>query len=177
MLKGMFSLTELRVCQVLRDSICDGIGLRTVIFFAGCGQDPKCPLCQNPSAWSKTSGKPISKEKLIQLATSTRYNQITFSGGDPLTFQFDNALEVAKELKMEFHKNIWLFTGYRYEFVENSEKLSQILPYIDVIVDGKFNYKLKDLSLKFRGSSNQRIIDVPQTLKNNRVIDITNKIK
>ncbi|MFT8318453.1 MAG: anaerobic ribonucleoside-triphosphate reductase activating protein [Sporolactobacillus sp.] len=166
----------MRILQIYRDSVADGLGLRTVIFFAGCGQNPKCPLCQNPDSWSASSGKELAMEQLIRLATQTKNNQITFSGGDPLTYQFDNALEAARILKTQYHKNIWLYTGYRWEFVKKSPVLSQILPYIDVLVDGRFVHKLRDISLKFRGSSNQRIIDVPQSLKENRIIDMIDQI-
>ncbi|WP_010632798.1 anaerobic ribonucleoside-triphosphate reductase activating protein [Sporolactobacillus vineae] len=171
------SATKMRIMQIYRDSVADGLGLRTVIFFAGCGQDPKCPLCQNPEAWSAGAGKELPMDTLICLATATKNNEITFSGGDPLTFQFPYALEAARILKTRFHKNIWLYTGYRWEFIRKSAILSQILPYIDVLVDGRFVNRLRDISLKFRGSSNQRIIDVPASLKENRVIDLTDQIE
>ncbi|MCI1858331.1 MAG: anaerobic ribonucleoside-triphosphate reductase activating protein [Sporolactobacillus sp.] len=167
----------LRILQVYRDSVADGLGLRTVIFFAGCGQDPKCPLCQNPESWAASSGKVMTMQRLIELATQTKNNEITFSGGDPLTFQFENALTAARILKTRHGKNIWLYTGYRWEFVRDSPVLSQILAYIDVLVDGRFVNKLRDLSLKFRGSSNQRIIDVPRSLKAGRVVDMTGQIE
>lgn len=167
----------LRIMQVYRDSVADGLGLRTVIFFAGCGQNPKCPLCQNPEAWSESTGKALPMDELIRLATTTKNNGITFSGGDPLTFQFPYALEAARILKTRFHKNIWLYTGYRWEFIRKSAKLSQILSCIDVLVDGRFVPRLRDISLKFRGSSNQRIIDVPASLEEDRVIDLTERIE
>lgn len=167
---------DLRILQIYRDSVADGLGLRTVIFFAGCGQNPKCPLCQNPESWDASSGKTVTMERLIALATHTKNNEITFSGGDPLTYQFDHALEAARILKTQHGKNIWLYTGYRWEFIRHSRRLSQILPYIDVLVDGRFVAKLRDISLKFRGSSNQRIIDVQESLKRNQVMDIIDQI-
>ncbi|MFT8872364.1 MAG: anaerobic ribonucleoside-triphosphate reductase activating protein [Sporolactobacillus sp.] len=165
-----------RVLQVYRDSVADGLGLRTVIFFAGCAQEPKCPLCHNPESWVAESGKVLTMEKLIELSVQTSNNEITFSGGDPLTYQFDAALEAARLLKTQYHKNIWLYTGYRWEFVSHSLRLSQILPYLDVLVDGRFVAKLRDISLKFRGSSNQRLINVPESLRQNKVVDIVNQI-
>jgi Organic radical activating enzymes len=115
--------------------------------------------------------------RLIELATRTRNNGITFSGGDPLTFQFRGALEAARILKTQYHKNIWLYTGYLWEFVAGSPMLSRILPYLDVLVDGRFVSKRRDISLKFRGSSNQRIIDVPRSLAEHQVVTITDQIE
>lgn len=100
----------------------------------------------------------------------TENNDITLSGGDPLTFQFDNSLQLAKILKERYNKNIWVYTGFTWEQIGKSKRLKKILPYIDVLVDGKFELDKRDITLKFRGSSNQRVIDIQESLKQNKVI-------
>lgn len=96
------------------------------------------------------------------------FSNITFSGGDPLE-QVEAFTELAKLIKNKSKKNIWCYTGYRYEEVCRSARLAQILPYIDVLVDGRFNQHLRDTDLLFRGSSNQRLIDVPESLLKGKI--------
>lgn len=167
-LMELIKLTKVRILQIYRDSIVDGPGIRTVIFFAGCPHH--CQGCQNPESWNPQSGKNLTIDQVIQYATQTKNNEITFSGGDPLGFQFDGALEIAKILKEKYHKNIWVYTGFLWEQIKKSHRLLKILPYIDALVDGRFILSKRDISLKFRGSSNQRIIDVRKSLEENKTI-------
>ena len=153
------------------DSIVDGPGLRTVIWTQGCSH--KCKGCHNKSTWDFKGGAlvPLSEVKKA-LDEIENQDGITFSGGDPM-FQPHACLELAKYCKNKGY-NIWLYTGFTYEeLIKMSEKdtvYKDILKYIDVLVDGRFILKEKDLSYLFRGSRNQRLIDIPNTLKENKII-------
>ena len=153
------------------DSIVDGPGLRTVIWTQGCGHH--CPHCQNPQTWDFKGGGlvPISEvlEAIDQLEEQTG---ITFSGGDPM-YQPDACTKIAKYCKEKGY-NIWVYTGFTYEELSKMAKTKPIylefLKYIDILVDGPFLVKERDLSLLFRGSRNQRLIDVQKTLKTGQVV-------
>lgn len=145
----------MRIIDIIDGTTVDGPGFRTSIYFAGCTHH--CPGCQNPQTWDPETGYDISIEELMNRIETNEMN-VTFSGGDPL-FQIDELLELAKAIKQK-GKTIWCYTGYRYEDVYRDSKLSRILQTIDVLVDGPFIESLCDTSLIFRGSSNQRLIDV-----------------
>jgi anaerobic ribonucleoside-triphosphate reductase activating protein len=136
----------------------NGEGCRVTLWVAGCTHH--CKGCHNPQTWSFKSGREFTediKNKLYNVLKLPYIKGITLSGGDPLD-SFDDIFELVKDIKNSFNdKDIWLFSGYTLEDIQNSEK-NIILEYIDVLVDGEFKEELKDLSLKFRGSSNQRIL-------------------
>lgn len=147
----------------------DGSGLRTSIYFAGCAH--RCPGCHNEHTWDFMAGKDITVDELMDHITREGFN-VTFSGGDPL-YQSEALIELAERIKAEGY-NLWCYTGFRFEDIvagepENAKKL---LDYIDVLVDGPFIMELKDTSLRFRGSSNQRIIDVRKSLLNGAVEEL-----
>lgn len=96
-------------------------------------------------------------EELLEIIKSDEFSNVTFSGGDPL-YQVEAFTELARRIKEETGKTIWCYTGFRYEEILADSRLSQILPYLDVLVDGPFIQSLRDTELLFRGSSNQRII-------------------
>ena len=153
------------------DSIVDGPGLRTVIWTQGCGHH--CKGCQNEQTWDFNGGGlvPISmvKEAIDELEYQTG---ITFSGGDPM-FQPEACNELAKYCKEKGY-NIWVYTGFTYEELQEMAKTKPIyhefLEKIDVLVDGRFILEQRDLSILFRGSRNQRLIDVPKTLASGKVV-------
>jgi anaerobic ribonucleoside-triphosphate reductase activating protein len=136
----------------------NGEGCRVTLWVAGCTHH--CKGCHNPQTWSFKSGREFTediKNKLYNVLKLPYIKGITLSGGDPLD-SFDDIFELVKDIKNSFNdKDIWLFSGYTLEDIQNNEK-NIILEYIDVLVDGEFKEELKDLSLKFRGSSNQRIL-------------------
>ena len=101
----------------------------------------------------------MSVQELLDIIKDDEFANVTFSGGDPL-YQVEAFTELARRIKEETDKTIWCYTGFRYEDILSDERLSQILPYIDVLVDGPFVEDLRDPDLPFRGSSNQRIIDI-----------------
>ena len=148
--------------NITKEDMLNGDGLRTVLWVAGC--DHHCPFCQNPETHDPCSGIPFDHEAYVELVENLKQKHIsgvTFSGGDPL---FEGNREtitaLAKDLKEQFpSKTIWCYTGFLYEDVENLE----IMKYIDVLVDGRFVQALKDDKLFWKGSSNQRVIDVQKT--------------
>ena len=153
------------------DSIVDGPGLRTVIWTQGCGH--KCPGCQNPQTWDFNGGALVPLDMVYEAIDELEYQTgITFSGGDPM-YQPYACTEIAKYCKDKGY-NIWVYTGFTYEELMKMAKKDKIylefLKYIDVLVDGRFILKERNLNLLFRGSSNQRLIDMPKTLKEDKIV-------
>ena len=159
-----------RVIDIVEGTSVDGPGLRTSIYFAGCQHH--CEGCQNPQSWPADAGKDMDEEEVMKVI---RYNgfDVTFSGGDPL-FQAEAVARLARRIKQELGLNIWCYTGYRWEQIADKPAYRPLLETIDVMVDSPFILALRDTSLRFRGSSNQRIIDVKASLDKNKLIDITN---
>lgn len=145
----------LRVLDIVEGTIVDGPGLRTSIYLSGCTHH--CVGCHNPQSWQYENGKPMTVSEILAIIEENGFN-VSLSGGDPF-FQIDNLLPLLQQIK-KLGKSIWCYTGYTYEQIINNEKLSQALPYIDVLVDGRYDNSKRDIDLRFRGSSNQRLIDV-----------------
>lgn len=133
----------------------DGPGLRTSIYCAGCLHH--CPACHNPQSWDMAGGALRSVDELLELILSDEFSNVTFTGGDPF-YQVEAFTELARRIKENSSKNIWCYTGFTLEEIRADERLSMMLPYLDVLVDGPFIQELRDTELHFRGSSNQRII-------------------
>lgn len=152
--------------KLLTDSIVDGEGLRSVLWTQGCSHN--CKGCHNPSTHAFDKGVLVDVLEVKKLIKDlTLQDGITLSGGDPF-FQPEACLEIAKFAKEE-GLNVWAYTGFLFEDLINNKKARNLLNYIDVLVDGPFVLENRTLSLKFRGSSNQRIINVPRSLKQERV--------
>ena len=135
----------------------DGPGLRTSIYCAGCAH--RCPGCHNPQSWDFAGGREVTVDDLLEVIKADEFANVTFSGGDPL-YQVEAFTELARRIKEETGKTIWCYTGFTYEEVLADTRLSQILPYLDVLVDGPYVEAQRDTNLPFRGSSNQRIIEL-----------------
>lgn len=145
----------------------DGPGFRTSIYAAGCPNH--CPGCHNPQSWDIANGQPMQTDEILPIILADPFADVTFSGGDPM-FQAEGFTELAQAIKAQSHKSIWCYTGYTFENLLNMPAQRKLLQYIDVLVDGRFVQELQDESLHFRGSSNQRIIDVQASLQKGETI-------
>lgn len=139
------------------------MGIRVVLWCSGCRL--KCKNCHNPQTWDFSSGKPFditAKAELFEALNKPYIQGLTFSGGHPFEPEnIDEVISLAKEIKEKLpEKDIWLYTGYTFEEIVNCNGLK----YIDIIIDGPYIDEQRDLTLKFCGSRNQRLIDVQQTL-------------
>ena len=150
----------LSILDILEDTTVDGPGFRTAIYAAGCPNG--CPGCHNPESWDINRGHWMSTEEILEKVLADNFADVTFSGGDPM-FQPEGFTEVAKAIKEKSQKTIWCYTGYCFEALLNRGPARELLAYVDVLVDGPFILAERDLSLRFRGSRNQRLIDVKMT--------------
>jgi anaerobic ribonucleoside-triphosphate reductase activating protein len=150
---------KIRILDILEETMADGPGLRTSIYCAGCAHH--CPGCHNPQSWDFNGGYEMTVQQLLDIIKDDEFANVTFSGGDPF-YQVEAFTELARRIKEETDKTIWCYTGFTYEEILADERLKQILPYIDTLVDGPFIAELRDPELHFRGSSNQRIIHLTE---------------
>jgi len=160
----------MKVLATIPETILDGEGIRYSIYLSGCNHH--CEGCHNPDSWDPNNGYELTKDKLNNIIDEINNNSIidgiTLSGGDP----FYNIIELGKllrELKTKTKKNIWVYTGYTIEELVKNPIALVCLDFIDVLVDGPFIEMYKDPRLEFRGSSNQRIINVKQYLNEKNI--------
>ena len=159
-------MEKLRVLHVVEGTSVDGPGLRTSIYLAGCRHH--CPGCHNPESWNMNGGEERTLDELMEIIT---YNEapVTFSGGDPLA-QAEPLAHLVERIKRETGYNVWCYTGYTWEQVKQQPQLMKVVKQLDVLVDSPFLMAERDTKLRFRGSSNQRLIDVQRSLAANEVI-------
>ena len=146
---------KIRVLNILEQTMADGPGFRTAIYCAGCAHH--CPGCHNPQSWDFAGGHEMDVEDLLAVIKADEMSNVTFSGGDPF-YQVDAFTELARRIKQETNKTIWCWTGFTREVIQADAHLAQLLPWLDVLVDGPFILEQRDTSLHFRGSPNQRIL-------------------
>ena len=160
------------LADIISDSIVDGPGLRTTLFCQGCPHH--CPGCHNMETWPFEGGTPLDTEAIMTIVRSNPLSRgVTFSGGEPFA-QAEGFTELAIALK-EKNYEVASYSGYTFEQLLNgSEAQKTLLEHIDVLIDGPFLQAEKTLTAAFRGSKNQRIINVPASLKEGKVIEITN---
>lgn len=157
----------LSVLDIIEDTMVDGPGFRTSIYCAGCHH--ACPGCQNPHSWDINNGRLMSTREIMDIIKSDPWANVTFSGGDPM-YQAEGFTELARAIRQETDKDIWCFTGYTYEQILHNPTRLALLEQLDVLVDGPFIQTLRNPDLLFRGSSNQRLINVQASLKNQRIV-------
>lgn len=148
------------------ESIVDGEGVRVVVFFAGCNHH--CKGCHNPASHDFDAGRPFDddiQENIVEYIRETPYvDGVTLSGGDPM-YSADEVREFVIKLKSELPDiNIWIYSGFTFEEILCDEKMFRLLQLCDVLVDGPFIMEQRDVSLSYKGSRNQRIIDVQASL-------------
>lgn len=146
---------KIKVADILYETMTDGPGFRTSIYCQGCGHH--CPGCHNPQTWDFNGGKEYTVEELFNIIEADEFSDVTFSGGDPM-FQVEAFTELARMVKNKTNKTIWCYSGYTYEQIAESPRMSLILPFLDVLVDGQFMIDKRNTDLRFRGSENQRIV-------------------
>ena len=164
---------RLATLEIQKDSIVDGEGIRSVIWTQGCIHN--CPGCHNPETHSFKTGYLIDIEDIkSELNELIGQDGITFSGGDPME-QAEACAELANYCK-SLGLNVWCYTGYTFEeLLKKSQvfpNIKKFLENIDVLVDGKFQLEEKSFDVVFRGSKNQRLIDVPKSLREGKTISV-----
>lgn len=158
---------QIRLMRVVVDTTVDGPGWRSSVYCAGCRH--ACPGCHNPETWSFEAGESVSVGEVLAQLAQTEGN-ITFSGGDPM-YQAPAFTELARRIRVELHRTIWCYTGFLFEQVLADPVMSQMLPYLEVLVDGPFIEARKNMNLMFRGSENQRLVDVQRSMAEGRVVE------
>ena len=169
---------------IRENDIANGPGVRTSLFVSGCRHH--CKGCFNPETWNFNYGQPFTQQEIDAIIKATEpsfIDGLTLLGGEPLEPENQSAIiELLKQFKTKLpNKSIWCYTGFSFEndilhkFNTKSENIAELLPLLDVLVDGKFVEELKNSALLFRGSSNQNIIDVKKSLEENRMIILSGK--
>ena len=158
-----------RYNTIRKMDISNGEGVRVSVFFQGC--EFHCKNCFNKETWSFTEGKELTDEKInhiIDLCGKDHITGLSLLGGEPMhPKNIDTATKIAKLFKEKYpNKTIWTWSGFLFDYLKDKE----IINYIDVLVDGTYVDELHDPTLKWRGSSNQRVIDVQKSLKNKEII-------
>ena len=159
--------------DITKDDMLNGDGLRVVLWVAGCSH--KCEGCHNPITWNPEGGLEFDQDarnEIFEELDKDYVSGITFSGGDPLHPANQHGVtEMAAMIRQIYpHKTIWLYTGYVFENIHSY----LIMKYIDVLVDGPYIEEQRDITLAFRGSKNQRLIDVKETFQQNKIVTIQN---
>ena len=165
--------------DIKKADIANGLGVRVSVFVSGCNHH--CKNCFNEEAWDFNYGKEFTEaeiDKIIMEMDHPYVSGLSLLGGEPLEhINQQGLLPLVKRVKEKFpDKNIWCYTGYTFDkdvmenMYKNWEETPELMSYIDVMVDGKFEEDKKDINLRFRGSSNQRIIDVPKSLKEKKAV-------
>lgn len=148
----------MRIIDIVPGTSVDGPGLRTAIYFAGC--DHRCPTCHNPQSWNFGGGREMTVEEVMKVIVENDFD-VTLTGGDPI-YQAAVIAPLAREI-VRLGKDIWCYTGFRYEELLRRPEVQPLLDCVDVLVDGPFVESLRDIHLLFRGSSNQRLIDIKKS--------------
>jgi anaerobic ribonucleoside-triphosphate reductase activating protein len=166
----------MNICGYIKESISEGLGLRTVIFISGCKHG--CEGCHSPQTHNFKYGEEFTLEKQLEIIEEYKKNPLldglTLCGGD-VFFSAKEVVEFVELFKSKVNNiNIWSYTGFTFEEILNSNNkdMIELLKLCDVIIDGKFVNEQKDLTLPFKGSRNQRIIDVKKSLEQDKVIEI-----
>ena len=160
------SINSIRILDIKYGTSVDGIGLRTSLYTAGC--ENRCVGCHNPQSWDENGGEAIAVERLFELIVEADMN-VTFTGGDPMLHP-EGFISLARMIKQQTDKTIWCYTGYTFESLMKSPLHREFIELCDVVVDGRYEQAERDLSLRFRGSRNQRVIDVARTLQSGEVV-------
>ena len=156
---------QYKVLDIIRGTTVDGPGFRTSIYLSGCNHN--CLGCQNPQSWDPDNGTFMSLEEIMEVVEEEDFN-VSISGGDPLFHPMK--LEKLVDTLKNNRRNVWIYTGFTWEEIISSTILFSAIRKADVVVDGLFIQSLRDSDLQFRGSSNQRIIDIQKSIASGQII-------
>ena len=159
---------KIRIAGTVNDSIVDGPGFRYTIFTQGCPHH--CPGCHNPETHDFSGGRDADTDEIVRdFSKNILLSGITLSGGEPFC-QAEALTVLAKKIKSETSKDLWIYSGYTFEDIIKDEVKKNLLKECDVLVDGKFEKDNKGLNMRFKGSYNQRIIDIKKSLEENKAV-------
>lgn len=156
----------LYVASIVENTIVDGIGFRTSLYLSGC--DIHCEGCHNKDLWNINSGHAMEIDVVFKKITGS-FTNITFIGGEPM-MQAKYLAVLAEKIKTTTNKDIWIYSGHTYEEILNNKVYFNLLKYCDVLVDGRYDEKFFKNNLRFKGSTNQRIIDIKKSMEKNEVV-------
>ena len=156
----------LYVANIIDNTIVDGEGFRTSLYVSGC--DICCEDCHNKELWDINKGTKMSVDEVFDKINHDM-TDITFIGGEPM-MQAKALAALAQKIKKVTDKTIWIYSGHSFEEILKNEDYYNLLKYCDILVDGKFDKKYFKSNLRFRGSTNQRIIDLKKSLTQNKIV-------
>lgn len=160
--------------KIRKFDVSNGPGIRATLFVSGCTNG--CKGCFNTELQDFNYGNKWTKEiedEFISQVKNSNIVGVNILGGEPMDqIKDESLLKLLKRIKEETEKSIWLWSGYLYEDIISCDKKNEILSYVDVLIDGRFEEDKRNISLKYRGSSNQRIIDVLKTKESNKIIEL-----
>lgn len=161
----------MKYAQIRKYDIANGVGIRTSVFFSGCTHN--CFNCFNKDYQDFAFGNEFTQRQIDEIISYMSQDEIaglTILGGEPLQQDYEDMIDFLKQVRNTTKKSIWIYSGYTFEEISKCDKKIEVISYCDVLVDGRYEEKLRNLRLKFRGSSNQRIIDIQRSLKEGKVI-------
>lgn len=156
-------------CKIKNFDISNGPGIRVSLYVSGCTH--YCKNCFNKDTWDFNSGikfDNIEKDKFIEFCKNEKITGVSILGGEPLQQNYLEMFDLLKDIKTKVNKPIWLWTGYKFEEITYDKK-QMIFNFVDVLIDGKFEEENKNINLKYCGSTNQRVIDIKQTIKKGEI--------
>lgn len=155
----------INIMRIIRGTTVDGPGFRTSIYFAGCRH--KCEGCHNPDSWDFNAGEPMTLDQIRKVIEEEDFD-VTLSGGDPL--YHPDWVKAISKITHDLNHTVWIYTGYTWEEISDNHYLLDAVSSCDVVVDSPFILELRDTDLLFKGSSNQRIIDIQRSLKERDIV-------
>lgn len=167
-MKSDWRNTEIQMMNIMNSSSVDGTGFRDVLFVSGCPHH--CDGCHNPQTWDYHAGVKATLGEVYDKLTESSITNITISGGEPFE-QVEPLYELVCAIKENTGKTVWIYSGYTYENILYDKNKLRLLEVCDVLVDGRFEKDNTELNLRFRGSLNQRIIDIKRSLQTGKVVE------
>ena len=156
----------IRIMDIMHSSSVDGTGFRDVLFVNYCPH--RCEGCHNPKTWDKANGRDVNLKEVYDDLMESSFTNVTFSGGEP--FEQAKELTILARAIKEGGKSIWIYSGYTYENILYDKNKLRLLELCDVLVDGRFEKDNTELNLRFKGSLNQRIIDIKKSLSEGEIV-------